>query len=113
MRKRSLLALALALALLAGAEPPAEGPLFRPGLAPLRPGEDIDGGALVDIDTVRPIPQAFLEKGFVRDGTDLSVGTLDAVAFEEFLIQAHYTAQKAFEKAARRDLTYAQVFADP
>ncbi len=67
---------------------------------------------LIDTDTVRPFPRAFRD-GRIEDGKGLSIGTLETEAFAEMLVQSHYTSARAFAAAARRDLTYAQVFAEP
>ncbi len=84
------------------------------GLRPLgilQAGEDVGCWALIDTDLFRPLPAPLQE--FIRDGTAIATGTLEAVAYPKVLTQAHYTSQRAFQKAARRDLTYAQIFAQP
>jgi hypothetical protein len=68
---------------------------------------------LIDTDQVRPFPPHMFEEGAIRDGTSMADGTLEAVYFPQILLQAYYTSQAALRKAARTDLTYAQIFAEP
>jgi hypothetical protein len=82
-------------------------------LAVLQAGDDLHCWTLIDTDQFRPLPPWILERGRIRDGTDLAEGALEIPAYEEIVTQAYYTAPLAFRKAARRDLTYAQIFADP
>jgi hypothetical protein len=79
----------------------------------LQVGEATGCWTLIDTDQFRPLPLHILEKGKIRDGADIATGALEVECFEEIVTQAHYTSLRAFQKAARRDLTYAQVFADP
>jgi hypothetical protein len=67
---------------------------------------------LLDTDVLRPFPPAFRD-GRIVDGKGLFVGTLETEAYSDVLVQAHYTSTDAFRAGARRDLTYAQVFAEP
>jgi len=69
--------------------------------------------SLRDTDQVRPFPAAYLAEGYIRDGHGIHVGTLETGAYFDVVVMAHYTSAAAFRKAARRDLTYTQVFADP
>jgi hypothetical protein len=66
---------------------------------------------LIDTDVCRPLPKWLLER--IEDGKPIFSGTLETEAFNEVLIQAHYTSAKAFTEAARRQLTFAQIFAEP
>lgn len=73
---------------------------------------------LMDTDVLRPFPQAFRDGRIgddllVLDGKGMFKGNLEYDAFVQVLVQAYYTSAKAFAAAARHDLTYAQVFAEP
>lgn len=80
---------------------------------PTAVGRGLDCWRLVDTDQFRPLPPQTLERGRIRDGTAIATGSLDTKCFEQILTQSNYTSARAFRAAARRDLTYAQIFADP
>jgi hypothetical protein len=82
-------------------------------LAVLQFGDVLDCWRLTDTDQFRPLPAMLLEKGRIRDGTGLAFGALEIGSYSAIITQAYYTSPLAFRKAARRDLTYAQIFADP
>jgi hypothetical protein len=69
--------------------------------------------SLLDTDQVRPFPAAFKEPGIIRDGRDISIGLPETTAYSRIVVMAHYTSPAAFRRAARHDLTYAQIFAEP
>jgi hypothetical protein len=101
---------------LGGFAPSAGLPVALTQLGVLQAGndhEDADGcWALLDTDVLRPFPAAFRD-GRIEDGKAIYVGTLDGLAFADLLVQSHFTSADAFRRAARRDLTYAQIFAEP
>jgi hypothetical protein len=71
---------------------------------------------LIDTDVFRPLPKMFPGgelNDIVNDGTPISVGLPETEVYSLILAQAHYTSAKAFAGAARRDLTFAQIFAEP
>jgi hypothetical protein len=87
-------------------------------LAVLQAGDDARPDAvacwsLLDTNRVQPFPAAYKEPGIIRDGKDISLGLPETAAYSTILTMAYYTSEAAFRKAARTDLTYAQVFADP
>jgi hypothetical protein len=91
-------------------------------LAVLRAGEVVESWELIDTDKVRPFPKAYLQTGYVEDGKQvpyvkdrkrIHVGTFEAQAYADILKMAHYTSARAFEREARRDLTYAHLFESP
>jgi hypothetical protein len=87
-------------------------------LAVLQAGDDghPDGlgcWSLIDTDRVRAFPEAYKQAGVIRDGHDISVGLPETTAYSNILALAYYTSPSAFRNAARRDLTYAQIFAEP
>jgi hypothetical protein len=103
---------------LTGFAPVRDLPSALAELAVLQAGDDgrPDGvrcWTLIDTDRVRPFPAIYKEQGVIRDGHDISVGLPETVAYGNILVVAHYTSAEAFRKAARTDLTYAQVFAEP
>jgi hypothetical protein len=71
---------------------------------------------LIDTDKWRPLPKMFAGgemNDVIQDERGIFEGTLESEAYTEILIQAHYTSSKAFARQAKRDLTYAQIFAEP
>jgi hypothetical protein len=87
-------------------------------LAVLQAGDDgrpdaVPCWSLLDTDRVQPFPAAYKEPGVIRDGKDISLGLEETAAYSHILTTAYYTSESAFRKAARGDLTYAQIFADP
>jgi hypothetical protein len=94
---------------LAGFSAPATAPWTE--LAVLQAGEFARCWQLINGDEVRSIPPSLLER--VRDEHGLSLGTLEVDAFDEFVIQANYTSNAAFVRAARHDLLYAHLFTEP
>jgi hypothetical protein len=82
-----------------------------PQLAGLAAGDQANCWRLIDTDRVRPIPREVL--ALVKDGTRFTVGTREVDAYAEVLTLAHFTSPEAFAKAARRDVTYANLFNDP
>ncbi len=102
------------------------GTLFLGGFAPvpglpdallqagvLQVGEDLTCWNLIDTDQCRPFPKDLLEPGVIVDGKGFAFGNLESEAYDRIVIQAHYTSPRAFQRADRRKLTYAQIFADP
>jgi hypothetical protein len=94
-----------------GFGPPATTPLME--LVVLLAGEQRDFWELIDTDEVRPIPEYLLKHGVIRDRTDMATGVPEYDAYWRILVQAHYTSEKAFAKAARHDLTYFNLFNEP
>jgi hypothetical protein len=103
---------------LTGFTPVRDLPSALAELAILQVGDDgrPDGlrcWSLLDTDRVRPFPAVYKEPGVIRDGHDISIGLPETVAYSNIVAMAYYTSPAAFRQAARRDLTYAQVFAEP
>jgi hypothetical protein len=96
---------------LTGIGPTATTPLME--LAMLQAGTERDCWELIDTDSVRPIPAAFLQPGLIRDRHDITIGVPEYEAYWNILVQAHYTSTEAFAKAARRDVTYVHLFNEP
>jgi hypothetical protein len=96
---------------LTGFGPPATTPLME--LVMLQAGESRDCWILINTDQLRPFPNYFLTPGFIRDRRDISVGVPEYEAFWQVLVLAHYTSARAFAGAARRDVTYANLFNEP
>jgi len=67
--------------------------------------------ALESSDIFRPLPDAWLRH--VTDGTGLSTGNVEAMAYEQVLVRAYFTSNKAFASAVRTDLTYTHLFEEP
>jgi hypothetical protein len=87
------------------AAPPAE-------VAVLQAGDGLRCWELLDTDRLRPFPEAFKD-GRIRDGRDIGVGTPETAAYGEVLALANFTSDRAFEKAARPDVVYYNLFAAP
>ncbi len=87
------------------AAPPAE-------LALLQAGDGLGCWELLDTDRLRPFPAAFKD-GRIQDGKDIGVGTPETAAYAEVLALANYTSDRAFRRAAARDVTYYNLFTDP
>jgi hypothetical protein len=66
---------------------------------------------LIDTEICRPVPD--LLKEVAEDGKPMFNGTLETEVFIDTLVQAYYTSTGAFGRAARRDLTFAQIFEEP
>jgi hypothetical protein len=81
------------------------------GLALLDIGHELDCWRLVDPNVVRPFPAAL--KDWIHDELTLSADPLEADAYTEILVMAHYTSPAAFRKAARHDLAYVHLFQEP
>ena len=96
---------------LTGFGPAATTPLME--LVVLQAGEFRDCWNLIDTDEVRPFPEYFLEPGFILDRRGNFKGVPEYEAFWQTLVLAHYTSTKAFAKAARRDVTYFNLFNEP
>jgi hypothetical protein len=79
----------------------------------LRAGDDLGCWQLLDTDVVRPFPAPFKDPGRIQDRSGTPAGTLDAQAYTELLVMANYTSANAFARAARSDLTYAHLVANP
>jgi hypothetical protein len=98
--------------LLGGASPAGDAPLTE--LALLRAGEPAGCWTLVNSDVVRPIRPETLAK--IKDGKTLPSAASDGQEFDallEVLTQTWYTSPRAFEKAARHDLGFRQLFENP
>jgi hypothetical protein len=80
-------------------------------LAALRAGDEKQCWTLVDTSTVRPFPEAW--RDLVTDGKPILSDPAEANAYAETLILAHLTDAAALDRAARRDLTYVQLFQQP
>lgn len=80
-------------------------------LAVLRAGEEAFCWTLVDTSQARPFPTAWLD--WVRDEKPILANTLEADAYAQTVAMAHWTDSKAFEQAARHDLSYLQLFRQP
>jgi hypothetical protein len=81
------------------------------GLALLDAGHELDCWRLVNSEVVRPFPAALKE--WIHDELSLSADPLEADAYTEILVMAHYTSPAAFRQAARRDLAYVHLFQEP
>jgi hypothetical protein len=81
-------------------------------LAVLQAGDGVGCWELLDTDRLRPFPEAFKD-GRIRDGTDIGVGTPETAAYAEVLTLANYTSDRAFQKAARTDVLYYNLFNAP
>jgi hypothetical protein len=79
----------------------------------LQVGEDLTCWNLIDTDQCRPFPRDLLEPGVILDGKGFFSGKPETEAYNRVVIQSHYTSPRAFRRAARLDLTYPQIFADP
>jgi hypothetical protein len=91
---------------------------FGPGaavreLATLQAGDEQNCWNLTNTDEVRPISKVLLDNGFIRDRHGIFNGDLEIEAYARFIVMAHYTSGKAFEKAARHDVTFAHLFNEP
>ncbi len=82
-------------------------------LATLQAGDDMNCWNLINTDEVRPISKAMFENGLIRDRHGIFNGDLEIEAYSQFIVMAHYTSERAFAKAARRDVTYMHLFNDP
>jgi hypothetical protein len=82
-----------------------------PALAALRAGEEKVCWTLVDTAQVRPFAEAW--RGWVTDSKPILDDPQEVEAYARTLILAHWTETAALEKAARRDLTYVQLFREP
>ena len=83
-------------------------------LALLRAGEHAACWKLVNSDVVRPIRKETLAK--IKDGKTLPDDALGGTEFDallEVLIQTWHTSPGAFEKAARKDLSFSLLFHEP
>jgi hypothetical protein len=80
-------------------------------LAVLRAGEEKACWTIVDTSKVRPFPDAWRE--WVHDETPIRSDRLEVDAYAGTLLLAHWTDAAALGKAARRDLTYWQLFREP
>lgn len=83
-------------------------------LALLRNGERAGCWTLVDSDVVRPLAAATLAQ--IKDGPTLPDDASSGMEFDalrEVLVQVWTTAPAAFTKAARSDLSFAQLFQHP
>ncbi len=80
-------------------------------LAALRAGEEASLWTLVDTSKVRPFPAAW--RDWVRDEKPIQGDTLEADAYAKTLALAHWTDASALGRAARRDLTFVQLFREP
>jgi hypothetical protein len=98
---------------LSGFGPHAGAPLVE--LATLRAGDDemIGCWTLIDTDKVRPFPAVYLQDGWIRDKKGIYVGQLEIEAFNQVVVLAYYTSEKAFARAARHDITYATLYNEP
>ncbi len=96
---------------LTGFGPSSTTPLTETAM--LQAGQERDCWEMIDTDTVRPIPEVFLQPGLIRDRHDITIGNPEYEAFWNILVQAHYTSTEAFAKAARRDVTYVHLFNEP
>jgi hypothetical protein len=77
-------------------------------LAVLRAGDESLCWSLLDTSQVRPFPDAW--RSWVTDGKPILADPQEADAYARTLILAHWTDAPALDKAARRDLTYVQLF---
>jgi hypothetical protein len=80
-------------------------------LAVLQAGDEKQCWTLVDTSRVRPFPDAW--RDWVKDEKPISSDRLEVAAYAGTLILAHSTDTVALDKAARRDLTYVQLFREP
>jgi hypothetical protein len=98
--------------LMSGTTPAEVAPLTE--LALLRAGEPAGCWTLVNSDVVRPIRKETLAK--IKHGKTLPSAASEGQEFDallEVLTQTWYTSPQAFEKAARRDLNFRQLFENP
>jgi hypothetical protein len=77
-------------------------------LAVLQAGDEKQCWTLVDTSKVRSFPDAW--RGWITDGKPILADAQEADAYAKTLILAHWTDTAAFDKVARRDLTYLQLF---
>jgi hypothetical protein len=77
-------------------------------LAVLRAGDEKECWSLVDTSRVRPFADAW--RDWVTDEKPIQSDPLEVEAYARTLILAHWTDAAALDKAARRDLTYVQLF---
>ena len=80
----------------------------------MRSGERAGCWTLVNSDVVRPISAETLAK--IKDGKTMPDGASEGQEFDalcEVLVQTWYTSPAAFEKAGRKDLSFAQLFHNP
>jgi len=89
--------------------PPGVGVLAS--LALLRAGQQENCWTLFDTNKVRPLPEAWLQA--IEDGQPIVVGSAEAEVYPQILATAYYTSRGAFERKARKDLTYAHLFNSP
>jgi hypothetical protein len=86
-------------------------PRALPCLAVLRVGEERLCWTLVDTSQVRPFPDAW--RDWVHDNAPIRDDPLEVDAYARTLLLAHWTDAAALDKAARRDLTFVQLFREP
>jgi hypothetical protein len=95
-----------------GASLPSLAPLTEVTL--LNHGDRAGCWKLVNSDIVRPIPPETLAN--IKDGKTLPARSTEGLEFDaliEVLTQTWYTSPGAFEKAARKDLSFTQLFQNP
>jgi hypothetical protein len=82
-------------------------------LATLKAGDFLGcwGRGLRDTDRFWPVPKRWLLH--VEDREAIALGTAEAADYANVLGMANYTSRKAFQKAVRGDLTYANLMNDP
>jgi hypothetical protein len=79
-------------------------------LAVLRAGDEKELWSIVDTSKVRPFPDAW--RSWVTDERPILDDPPEVEAYAQTLALAHWTDTAALDKAARRDLTYVQLFRD-
>jgi hypothetical protein len=84
-----------------------------PELAALRASDAdaLDCWALIDTSEVRPIPEPLLAT--IEDDAGIVAGSAEIDAYNQFIIQANFTSQAAFEKAAQKDVAYGHMSNEP
>lgn len=80
-------------------------------IANLEAGHRLDCWALIDTDRFRALPNDWLRE--VTDNRPIGAGGVEADIYSRVLIRAHYTSSAAFRQAARSDVTYTHIFAEP
>src|SRR5262249_16470951 len=90
---------------------PGGAPRALSALAVLKAAQAHDSSLLFATDRARPPPRAWPQ--VIEDSQPIAVGTPEATAYSNALAMAYYTSNRAFEKVARKDLTYAHLFNSP
>jgi hypothetical protein len=80
-------------------------------LGMLKHGELLNCWVMIDTDRFRPLPAEWLAA--VSDGMGVNEGAIDTQIYDWIIRRAYQTSLNAFAKAARKDVTYGHVMADP